>query len=108
MIETPSPTGDLRRLIATEQRSEAVLAKARYEAEEIVSRAREAAQSADADSAREIERAAEDLRRRLGDERVREERAIEAETKRVTQHYDGIPESVIARLAALVTSRLIG
>lgn len=100
-------TGELGRLLETEQRLEQRLQAARREAAALVDQARQAARAREARLAEELEAAERDLRRRVTDETNRHIRALGQKAEAEVRRFAGAPDSVIDRLARMVVERVV-
>jgi vacuolar-type H+-ATPase subunit H len=98
---------ELQQLIATEQRLDDALRRAREECARLVADAREAARRAEAALAAEIEATAEATAVATATERQRREAEIARDAAERVARYDAVPASRIQELAQDVVTRLV-
>lgn len=98
---------ELEQLIATEQRLDETLRRAREECARLVADAREAARRAETALAVEIEAAARAAAVTTASERQRREAEIAREAAERVARYDAVPAARIRTLAQDVVSQLV-
>ena len=98
---------ELEQLIATEQRLDDELRRAREECARLVADAREAARRAEAALAAEIAAAAETSAAATATERQQREAEIAREAAERVARYDAVPAALIQALAQEVVARLV-
>jgi vacuolar-type H+-ATPase subunit H len=98
---------DLDQLIATEQRLDEGLRRAREEAARLVREAREAAQRREAELEAELEAAARAFAAEAEAERARQEREIASEAAARVTRYDMVPPQLLEAAARAMVERLV-
>jgi vacuolar-type H+-ATPase subunit H len=98
---------DLNRLIATEERLDEALRRARDEAAQIVAAARTAGQHAESELACELKTAAERLTTEIAVERARREQEIREQTAAAVARYAAVSPERITAVARELVDRLV-
>lgn len=98
---------DLDRLIATEQRLDEALRRAREEAAGLVQAAQAAARQREAELAAELEATAQRFATETAAERERREREVGEEAAAQVARYEAIPAGRITQAARDVVDRLV-
>lgn len=104
----PPPHGELSRLLETEERLDALIRRARGEAEALVAAAREAVAARERAFATEVEAAERDVAAEAERERDRRAETITAEARAEAARYDAVGPARLDALARLVIDRLLG
>lgn len=99
---------DLDRLIATEQRLDEKLRRAREEAARLVQEAQAAARAREAELAAELEAAAQRFAAETAAERERRVQAVRDEAVAHVQRYEGVTAARVSHAARDVVARLVG
>jgi len=101
------PVVDLDRLIATEQRLDEKLRRAREEATRLVQEAQAAAGTREAKIAAELEEAAQRFATETAAERAQRVRQVREEAVAKVKRYEGVTPERVARAARDVVDRLV-
>ncbi|HSD31514.1 MAG TPA: hypothetical protein VLB49_06360 [Gemmatimonadales bacterium] len=99
---------DLDRLIATEQRLDEKLRRAREESARLVQEAQAAARAREAEVAAELEAAAQRFAAETAAERERRVREVQAEAVAKVKRYEGVSAARVTQAARDVVARLVG
>lgn len=99
---------DLDRLIATEQRLDEKLRRAREEAARLVQEAEAAARAHEAELATELEEAAQRFAAETAAEREQRVREVREEAVAEVKRYEGVSAACVSRAARDVVARLVG
>ncbi|HUK20303.1 MAG TPA: hypothetical protein VLV45_01960 [Gemmatimonadales bacterium] len=100
--------GDLARLLATEERLEQMVARARLEAERMVAEARAQAAAHDAATGAELDRAVREMSDRVARDQAQRAAALATARAAEAARFDSISDAQIAELARYVVRRVIG
>jgi hypothetical protein len=103
-----SPGGDLAQLLATEQRLEAMVVRAKDEATALVAAARAEAAARDADGATELDAGLRKLEAGVAADRLRREAELAETMRREAQFFDDVGAHRVEALARYVVARVIG
>ena len=103
----PPARGELNRLLETEERLDALIRRARGEAEALVAAAREAVLARERAFATEVETAEREVVAEAERERDRRAETITAEARVEAARYDAVDPARLDALAQLVIDRLL-
>lgn len=98
---------DLERLIAVEERNEALIAEARREAERIVAAATASAEARRAAMREEVARGIAAMEREMAAERTERLAALEAEAARGVARFGGVSDQQIQAIVPELLARLM-